>query len=361
MPRRRTHHLPRLLLGGLVPCCLGPVLAAHAQQGPPSDPMYHLFGLDTLADDDWSRHFTLGAIAGFNLHARFSMAGNFNISGNNPAAGVYDDGYVETDATGNAGGYTGNWGYNNASQYNAANNTLTMHSASSYSAQENARANDPVAAGFQLTYGDTDFTWGHAKVGWELGFGLLPIEITDHSPMSVKLNESTYVFNTGGNVIPGAPYSGSFSGTGEPLLGTNYTKSASSAESGTLTGTRTLDTTLYTLRLGPSIYWDLNQEMGLFLSAGPAVGVAQNTLQYNEHINYGVASSVDSGSVSSTALVYGGYASGRLTFHVPEKADLFIGAEYMPLTRADVSGNNRRARLDLSGEIYVTAGVNWSF
>ena len=40
----------------------------------------------------------------------------------------YADGYVHVDSSGNAGGQTWNWGYQNASQVQG--NTLTMHSAS---------------------------------------------------------------------------------------------------------------------------------------------------------------------------------------------------------------------------------------
>src|SRR5271157_5716032 len=92
------------------------------------------FGLHKVtADDDWTRHFRVGAVVGLNISASFNEHGLFNISGNNAAGGIYDDGYVREDQTGNAGGYTSYWGYNDASQYNAAAQTLSMHSTTSYS------------------------------------------------------------------------------------------------------------------------------------------------------------------------------------------------------------------------------------
>ena len=39
----------------------------------------------------------------------------------------YDDGYVLTDISGNAGGLTTYWGYQNASQYQADANTIVFH------------------------------------------------------------------------------------------------------------------------------------------------------------------------------------------------------------------------------------------
>ena len=72
-----------------------------------------------------------------NISANFSMNGTFGISGNNPSQGIFDNGYVRTDNTGNAFGQTGYWGYNNASQLNGS--TLTMDAATSFSASSSAK------------------------------------------------------------------------------------------------------------------------------------------------------------------------------------------------------------------------------
>ena len=360
--RQQKTSLPRLLLGGLLPCCLGPAFAAAAQQSLPDDSLSHLLGVDRLSDDsDWTRHFSIGGMAALNIHAKFGMSGNFGISGHNAANGNYDDGYVLTDSTGNAGGQTGYWGYNSDSQYNATTGNLTMHSASSFTGQESANVNDPIDAGFQLSYGDTEFTWNRAKVGWEFGFGVLPISITDHTPIAVTATQTAYVYNTGGILMPGAGYAGGYSGFGEPTIPVAYTNGPATTESGLLTGTRTLNTLLYTVRLGPWLYWDLNDAMALSLGVGPAIGIARNSLDYNETLTYSGGTAINSGSVHSTAFVYGGYANATLIFHAPEKADLFIGGQYMPLSDVNVSGGGRHARLDLGGQIYVTAGINWSF
>jgi hypothetical protein len=87
------------------------------QPQPSSDHWADYFRIQKVSkDDDWTRHFRIGAMVGMNIKASFSMNGQFNIPGNNAANGIYDDGYVQTDNTGNAFGQTGNWGYNNASQ-----------------------------------------------------------------------------------------------------------------------------------------------------------------------------------------------------------------------------------------------------
>ncbi len=350
-----------LLRWCLLPMCAGCALTVAAQDTAPDNGLHHLLGLDTLSDDDWTRHFRIGALVALNAHANFSMNGNFNISGNNLAAGNFDDGYIRQDSTGNAGGYSSYWGYNNNSQYNAASGNLTLHSASSFSGQSDTSASDSFSAGFELAYGDSYWNWNGAKIGWEFGFGILPISITDRSPMSVGLTQNTYTFPTYGFTATPTPYQGSYDGTGGALISTNGTLTSSTNTTGHLTGTRTLDTTLYTFRLGPNVYWDLNDSLGLYVGGGPAVGFAMSTLSYNESISYGGSTALNSGSVDSTSIVYGGYVNATLVYHAPEKADLYIGVQYMPLSDVTVEGNNRRAKLDLGGEIYISAGVNWPF
>lgn len=356
----RKHPTANLLRWCLLPVWAGYALTTVAQDTSPDNAMHHLFGLDTLSDD-WTRHFRIGAMVALNARANFSMHGNFNISGNDLATGNFDDGYIRQDSTGNAGGYSSYWGYNNNSQFDAASSTLTLHSASTFSGQSDTRASDSFSAGFDLAYGDSYWTWNNAKIGWEFGFGILPISITDSSPMNVGVTQNSYAFQSLGFTPTPTPYQGTYDGIGGALIATNGSLTSSSTTTGHLTGTRTLDTTLYTFRLGPTVYWDLNDSLGLYLGGGPALGFASSTLAYDESITYGSSTAVNRGSVDATSIVYGGYVNATLVYHAPEKADLYIGVQYMPLSDVTVEGNNRRAQLDLGGEIYISAGVNWPF
>jgi hypothetical protein len=311
--------------------------------------------------DDWTRHFRIGAMVGINIGASFNEKGLFNISGNKAAMGIYDDGYVREDQTGNAGGYTGYWGYDNASQYNAANQTLQMHSATSYSTSGSSTENGSPFAGFDMAYGDNLWYWKHARVGWELGFGLLPISITDSHPMSATVNQSTYTYNTGGIVMPGAPYQGGPSGQGEPIIPGSPSAMSSQTVAGTVTGTRTLDLTLYTVRLGPSFYWDLCDYAGISLGAGPAVGVVSGDYNYDEVVTTGGVSARNSGGFWATDMTYGGYVNGTLLFHVVDNGDIYVGAQYMPMENATFSNGGREGQLNLGGQLYFSIGINWPF
>ena len=114
--------------------------------------------------DDWTRHFRIGALVGMNISANFSRNGTFGISGNNPAQGIYNDGYVRVDNTGDPLGRTYYWGYDNPSQLNGT--TLSFHAANSFSTTGSGK-DTGVFPGFDMAYGDNLWYWRHARVGWE--------------------------------------------------------------------------------------------------------------------------------------------------------------------------------------------------
>ena len=76
------------------------------------------------ASADHSNWFSFGAQFGLNINARFKHVNNMSSASPGPAAGggvnrTYDDGSVGVDSSGNQGGQTWNWGYQNASQDDA--------------------------------------------------------------------------------------------------------------------------------------------------------------------------------------------------------------------------------------------------
>jgi len=167
-------------------------------------------------DPDWLWHVRAGVLVGMNIKASFNTHGQFNIAENLPS-GVYDDGYVHTDQTGNAGGLTSNWGYQNASQVNADNHTLLMHQATSFSATTSGSVNDEPYLGVELVGGGNFWRHEQWRVGWELGCGVLPIRIKDEQSQPVNVARNAFSFDTGNILVPGAPYNGGPGGIG-PLI-----------------------------------------------------------------------------------------------------------------------------------------------
>ena len=344
-------------------CAAGWVLAAHAQLG---DSYY---GVDTGTNglvripkdtDDWTRHFRLGGMVGMNIGATFGMKGNFGISGNNPAAGIFSDGYIEKDSTGSTTA-TANWGYDNASQLSG--NTLTMHANTGFSATGNSASDGGPFPGLDMAYGDNLWYWKHARIGWELGFNWLPIDISSSSTFAGQVSSSTYKFSTGGITVPAAPYQGSAFGYGPLIPYPNYPVNpfSSTTAAGTVSGTHSLNVSLYNLRLGPSFYWDITRQVGMSLGFGPAVGLVNGDYEYNEYVTSAGITTHNAGDISGTKLVYGGYANASLMYHLVNKGDIYISAQYEPLTDATISGGGREGTLDLGGQLYFSLGLNWPF
>ena len=285
-------------------------------------------------------------------------------SGNNAANGLYDDGYVRVDNTGDAGGYTSYWGYDNASQISGS--TLTMHSATSYTGSGSGSGNNSPYAGLELAYGDSYWYWGKAKIGWELGFGFLPISISETESGPASIAQTAFRFAlppstpNGPYVPPTAPYSGGPSGLGA-LIQTNYT-TTNSVSSGNFTSKETLNVFLYTLRVGPTLYWDVTDRIGLYAGAGPVVGLVAGSLDYNDTLSVpGGSVAHNSGRIHGAAMSYGGYVNATVVYHVVKGGQFYAGVQFMPMKGASISGSGREAKLDLTGQMYFAVGVNWPF
>ena len=325
------------------------------------------------AQEDWTRNFRAGLLMGLNIKAEFKTSGQFGFGGIDPA-GVgpklkYDDGYVRVDDTGNAQGYTSYWGYNDkASQYDATAPFLELHSTRSVDV-ENASSghhDDSPYLGADIAYGGTFGHWLGARTGWEVGLGFLPVYIEDSRPLSGTFVRSVHQFQNRGNIImpsatPLNPYRGGPSVFG-PVIDDTPIIMPDQVTPGTLNGSRILDVTLLTLRLGPTFYWPLHRRWAVSVSGGGAVGLVTGDYKFNESAVFGAGSTaVNSGKFGKTEATYGGYVSAMTLFHLQRDADLFIGAHFMPMTEVKFKENGREAKLDMSGAVYFTAGINWPF
>jgi hypothetical protein len=348
-----------ILKGCLLAGLMFLALAAKAQPDVDGHPDSNAFYLIPPDSDDWTRHFHIGAMVGLNVSGNFHMNGTFGVSGNNPSKGIYDDGYIRPDKSTGNDGYTSFWGYNNQSQVNGQN--LTMHATSGYTASDNASSDAGPSPGFDLAYGANYWYWKHARVGWELGFDLLPISLSDSKVLTASAKQTTYVFNTGNPLLPTAPYQGGSSGSGILIQDNNLVSSNSTTSGASVTGSRRLEAMIYSVRLGPSFDWDLGSHVGMSLSAGPVLGVVSGEYSYNEIINSGGVSSRSSGSFDNVSVQYGGYFNATFTYHINESVDFYLGAQYMGMNDYQISGPGRTASLDLSSQVYLSAGISWPF
>lgn len=322
-------------------------------------------------DYDWTRHFRMGGLVGFNIKGDFGMSGNLSLS---HAPGVYDDGYVHLDSRNNPE-ETSYFGYNDASQYNSTTHTLTMQSATSFLSSgggESGNSDSGASLGFDLAYGDSYWYWEHAKLGWEFGFGLLPVHIESSQTVSGTVTRTAYQFDATSEdgsysyIFPIPGYQGGYEndpGSQMVNINPNPTVGGNSTTPATDVSTESLDAMLYTIRLGPTLYWDLTQRIGVYAGVGPAIGFVSGNLDSKDTItitddNSTIHSHAKSGG---TDFIYGGYINATFVYHAVEGGDFYLGAQFMPMSEATFSGGGRSGSLDFGGQLYITAGINWPF
>ncbi len=322
-------------------------------------------------DPDWARNFRVGVLTGFNIKASFKLTpSEFKVSGGKP--GVYDDGYIHPDPANTGDDFTSNWGYNNDGQYNAGAQELTFHRATSFSATDVTlgKKDDSFPVGFDMEYGGYPWRWTRMRLGFNLGFGFLPLNFSQKVSMtgSVMSQADTYSTDLGSGApppfFPPGGYHGSAGGEGWNIH--SQVKSSSDPGTGdaaTAVGTETLDVTLLTFRLGPSLFFDLTPKFGLAVGAGPAAGFIAGDYKFDETstVTADNRTSRSHGQFGVSDFVFGGYVNATLTYHATLNGDFYLGAQYMPLGSANFSQGGREAKLDLSGAIFLSAGINWPF
>ena len=358
LPFLRFNRLAKvpLAVAGLSVGLMAPVLTVHA----------------VSEDDDtsgWYRNFRVGGMVALGIKGRFGVNGTLPTSGSPGATNVagvdhvFDDGYVKVDQTGNAGGRTADWGYEQSSQLTG--DTLLFHSTTSLTAAGSHQAEDAPYVGLDVAYGGKIANWGMTRIGWEAGFAWLPISISDSQPLAASFQRTEYsvkTMNPGETlVLPQAPYHGGPSGTG-PLILDSVAAGNSETVSGQITGSRSIDVTLYNLRLGPTFYSDLGSRFGVSFGGGFALGVLDGQYRYNEtYLFPNAASAFNSGTANKLELQYGWYANATFFYHTGEDADIYLGFQYMPLGNAQFGIPGRDAELMLNGGLYFMAGVHWPF
>jgi len=318
--------------------------------------------------DDWTRNFRLGASLMFNVKADFSLNGPVSVNrqptgpvGQPGADHYYDDGYVRVDNTGNAGGDTTYWGYDNASQVDVANNRIVMRSVRSFDASEQISEDAGASPGLDVAYGGHIRDWGRLRLGWEAGYGFTPFDFKDSTTLDAVFERDVQAFSTGGIALPPAPYSGGPSGIG-PAIPDVSTALPDEILGGTITGTRELDVNLHALRAGVTLFWRFQPRWSLVGSLGPAMGLVPGSYNYAETFNMSDGSvATESGSLSHTEVVFGGYAAATIHYRVMQSADVYLGLQFMSLQDAEFGNSQREATLDLGATFNLAMGVNWPF
>ena len=201
--------------------------------------------------------FTFSARVGFNIAARFKNPGHINFASfaKKTPDGLnynYDDGYVLQDFSGNAGGYTYNWGFDNSSQV-TSDNKLTLNRTTSADGVSSPWKDGDLSIGGELVYRREfgDFPQLHdVRWGLEAAGNFATISFNDHAAYSGNVTRVSDTFAP----YPGStitdPAQGTFMGPGQ-LLNATPAPSALTSASAIISGSRKINADMLGFRVGP--------------------------------------------------------------------------------------------------------------
>ena len=314
-----------------------------------------------VSDSEWN-HFGLDFRVGFNLKARFGNIGASAPQSLPPSSGGLDhnyaDGFVRVDSSGNRGGLTWNWGYQNASQV-SGKDTLLMHVVTPEGGASDAA--DEPRLGVEAHYARDLGHFSSGSWGLKLALGYTDVKIHQSQPVSGTADLVTDAYSLGGITPPAAPYAGSFSGPG-PLIGDTPARSLSSVPGGALTvGSRQLDIWLYDLKIGPYLELPLVRPITFQVGAGFAGGLVDSTFSFSENTTTSLGAVQAEGSTQRTDALAGFYAEAGLTCRVLSKTSLFAGGQFEYLGRFNQTAATRTVELDLRRSVFLLVGLQWDF
>ena len=326
------------------------------------------------ADDeiysDSTNRVTLSLQFGLNINASFKgIGGRLNPSLNH-ASGHYDNGYVLTDISGNAGGQTWNWGYDNSSQNNAANHTISFdRTTATADGNPSASADDSAATpGFELDYDrqlGAKKDWHNLRYGFDSAVNYVPISINNNNTFSATASKQTDIYSyTPGTTPPTAPYQGSYQGPGFVINVPAISSSAASVPGATISSQDNFDANLFGLHLGPyvEIPFGKKEQFTLSLAGGLAVGLLDANESWKQTVTIPANGSITSnGSGNSFDVLWGWYVGANADYQFSEHWGVAGGVQFQDLGTYDHSFDGRQVSLDLSRSVLVLVGVSYNF
>ena len=305
--------------------------------------------------------FSVGYFLTWNTSAHFQNSGGLLFPA--PAGGLYNDGYVLPSSRGNIDGYTWNWGYRDASQYDAANDRLILSRSSVVAGGgfgDHNTSDSDMNQGVEFGY--HHILWEHpdqdSRLGFEASFGYGSMTFSDNRNQTADLRIDQDAYALQGVHPPGAPYYGTFQGPG-PLLfnGPQALPSVMIANGAMISSMRTLNSDMYNLRLGLRLGVDLTPHLFGMASAGLAIMMVDGDFSYRDTWgNLQVAGHQDKFSV-----LPGGYVGLGLGYHLSEHWGLSYQVHFQYNETYEQHFDGRSVSLGLQPIIFQTFGLSYSF
>jgi hypothetical protein len=327
-----------------------------------------------LADDevysDSTNRVTLSLQFGLNINASFRGIGGGLNPALNSGGGHYDNGYVLTDISGNAGGQSWYWGYDSSSQNNAANHTISFdRTTATAGGNSSASADDSAATpGFELDYDrqlGAKEDWHNVRYGLDSAVNFVPISINNNNTFSAVASKQTDLYSyTPGTTPPTAPYQGSYQGPGFVINVPASSSSTTPIPNSTVSSQDNFDANLFGFHLGPYVElpFGKKQQFTLSLAGGLAVGLLDANESWKQTVTMpGNGTITSTGSGNSIDVLWGWYVGANADYRVSEHWGVAGGVQFQDLGTYDHTFDGRQVSLDLSRSILVLVGVSYNF
>lgn len=325
---------------------------------------------------------TLSARLGFNISARFqgSASGLPELAPirttPNGDAYNYDDGYVLTDSSGNYGGQTWYWGYDNSAAYPGGqisdgidfpnNSILLSRSTADGSFSSPSMEDDPIP-GVELNYSRWLGQWGKASYGLEIAANWQTLSMSDRSTFYGNARRITdaYSFTPGTTPptsSPNSPYQGGYGDEGFLLGDTPISSTTSLVPGGsTISGKRQFEADLWGFRLGPYLSFPLTEKLKLSISGGLAVGFLDSQASWSDTITVAGKSVLSTGSGNDFGILWGGVAAANLSWDFNDRWSAIAGVQYQYLGTYEADFGKRSVEVDLSQSFFLQLGASYRF
>jgi hypothetical protein len=300
---------------------------------------------------------------GFNVSAKFDGVGGGGSGRTTPNGNNYnyDNGYVLTDISGNQGGQTWYWGYDDSAAQVSGNNIVLNRSSVTAGTASLSEDADPSLGG-ELVYALELGNKGRLRYGFEAAAGYEHIRVQSSGNFLVTLTTQadSYPFMAGSTpptATPSVPYQGTYQGPGF-LIGDTPSGTSSVVTPGVpLSSQNELTSHLWTFRIGPCFELPVSKRVTLSLNGGVEGGILNSTISWSES----AGSYQSAGNTDDSTVLVGFYAGGSVSWRFAERWKLSGGVQYHNLGVYENAYQGRSLELDLSSAIFVTLGVSWHF
>jgi hypothetical protein len=320
------------------------------------------------AEDPVTNRFNVSMRWGLNMSAKLSAAPiavpppSRTTSHGDPYN--YNNGYILPDISGSGDGRTWYWGNDNANQYDAAANTISLSRNTGPANLNTAEMKSENSPGVELAFSHELGSRDRFRFGYEAAVNYCNIRF--------KNNQSSYSLHAPGvtdayPTIPGIapdpnPHAGTFEGPGYVIGTTPVSSTPSDNVVGTVSGDQSIESHFVGGRLGFYTEYNVTDWLSLGLSAGLAAGGAHTSASWDDTVNFNDGTAVvSSGKGSYSEFLGGFYGAANVFWRLTDHTSATGGVQYQNLGTSSRTVDSRTIELNLSRSVFINVGLSFNF